>query len=198
MGPQSALCEDVCRHRSPFYFRCDCGGLEAVKISRSQLSSWQYTWPSFSVVACRWEQRNLSNKSWLTYGLIGHFSKFFHRHEGWKIHTELLDKYAAVSRISGPFGVCPLFLYDNVSPDSWHKITDSFALCFRSESTTEHHYQRSTVLWGSCIHYFVRCTVKAILNLAYRSLGSTSLSWAQDSCQPFVRYIYICILIFRW
>ena len=37
--------------------------------------------------------------------LAGHLPKFFHRHEGWKIHTELSDNYAAVSKINGPFGV---------------------------------------------------------------------------------------------
>lgn len=36
---------------------------------------------------------------------VGHLERLFHRHEGWKLHTDLSDNYAAVSRISGPLGV---------------------------------------------------------------------------------------------
>lgn len=43
--------------------------------------------------------------------LLGHLERLFHRNEGWKVHSDLSDNYAAVSRITGILGVCPYERY---------------------------------------------------------------------------------------
>lgn len=45
------------------------------------------------------------NERPLTLKFPGHLERLFHRHEGWNVHDELAEKYAAVSRISGMFNV---------------------------------------------------------------------------------------------
>lgn len=88
---------------------------------------------------------------------LGHLERLLHRTEGWKVHSELSDNYAAVSRISGAFGV---------STDEHHEYTlintrfiETIIVRLWPCGIAEYHHQGSTILRGICLFYLVRVPV---------------------------------------